>query len=68
MHPNPNPASQTLINELRRIVGGSHLLTDPRKTERYRKGFRSGGRRPGGGVPRHAAGAVARAESGGGRG
>ena len=42
MHPNPNPASQTLINELRRIVGGSHLLTDPRKTERYRKGFRSG--------------------------
>lgn len=42
MHPHTHSASQNLINELRRIVGGSHLLTDPRKTERYRKGFRSG--------------------------
>ncbi|WP_446029794.1 D-lactate dehydrogenase [Lelliottia amnigena] len=30
------------INELSRLVGHSHLLTDPEKTGRYRKGFRSG--------------------------
>jgi D-lactate dehydrogenase len=30
------------INELSRLVGPSHLLTDPEKTARYRKGFRSG--------------------------
>lgn len=36
------PASQPLLAELKRIVGRSHLLTDPRDTERYRKGFRSG--------------------------
>ncbi|WLI77750.1 D-lactate dehydrogenase [Kosakonia sp. H02] len=30
------------INELKRLVGASHLLTDPAKTARYRKGFRSG--------------------------
>ena len=30
------------ISELRRIVGTNHLLTDPAKTARYRKGFRSG--------------------------
>ena len=42
MHPHTHSGSQPLINELRRIVGRSHLLTDPRKTERYRKGFRSG--------------------------
>ncbi|WP_137849383.1 D-lactate dehydrogenase [Enterobacter sp. 2VL] len=30
------------INELSRLVGSSHLLTDPAKTARYRKGFRSG--------------------------
>lgn len=29
-------------NELSRLVGSSHLLTDPAKTARYRKGFRSG--------------------------
>ncbi|WP_437891753.1 D-lactate dehydrogenase [Phytobacter sp. V91] len=34
-----NPA---FIGELRRIVGPHHLLTDPAKTARYRKGFRSG--------------------------
>ncbi|WP_152601363.1 D-lactate dehydrogenase [Erwinia oleae] len=37
-----NASGQPLIADLRRIVGGAHLLTDPRKTERYRKGFRSG--------------------------
>ncbi|MNZ34318.1 D-lactate dehydrogenase [compost metagenome] len=30
------------INELSRLVGPSHLLTNPEKTARYRKGFRSG--------------------------
>lgn len=30
------------MNELARLVGHSHLLTDPAKTARYRKGFRSG--------------------------
>lgn len=34
--------NNTLINELSRLVGHSHLLTDPEKTARYRKGFRSG--------------------------
>ena len=32
----------TFIHELSRLVGHSHLLTDPAKTARYRKGFRSG--------------------------
>ncbi|URF45163.1 D-lactate dehydrogenase [Dinoroseobacter shibae] len=31
-----------LIETLRGIVGARHLMTDPRKTERFRKGFRSG--------------------------
>lgn len=41
-------SSATTINnppflaELARLVGSSHLLTDPAKTQRYRKGFRSG--------------------------
>ncbi|UWS30487.1 D-lactate dehydrogenase [Erwinia pyrifoliae] len=35
-------ARQKLIAELGRIVGRNHLLTAPEKTERYRKGFRSG--------------------------
>lgn len=30
-----------LIETLRGIVGARHLMTDPRKTERFRKGFRS---------------------------
>ncbi|MCY1698315.1 D-lactate dehydrogenase [Lelliottia sp. SL45] len=34
--------NNTFINELSRLVGHSHLLTDPEKTARYRKGFRSG--------------------------
>lgn len=36
------PEDRKLIATLTRIVGKGHLLTDPRKTERYRKGFRSG--------------------------
>ncbi|WP_075180784.1 D-lactate dehydrogenase [Pantoea sp. 1.19] len=34
--------SAALIADLTRLVGPRHILTDPRKTERYRKGFRSG--------------------------
>ena len=34
--------NKTFINELSRLVGSSHLLADPAKTARYRKGFRSG--------------------------
>ncbi len=34
--------NKALINELTRLVGHAHLLTDPAKTARYRKGFRSG--------------------------
>ena len=36
------PEQQKLITELGRIVGRGHVLTDPTKTERYRKGFRTG--------------------------
>lgn len=35
-------AKYELIRELRQIVGNRHCLTDLNKTERYRKGFRSG--------------------------
>ncbi|WP_376751124.1 D-lactate dehydrogenase [Kosakonia cowanii] len=35
-------SNNTFINEIKRLVGASHLLTDPAKTARYRKGFRSG--------------------------
>ncbi|WP_428945644.1 D-lactate dehydrogenase [Pantoea sp. FN060301] len=42
MHNSPARASLPLLAELKRIVGRSHLLTDPGETERYRKGFRSG--------------------------
>ncbi|WP_414147177.1 D-lactate dehydrogenase [Erwinia sp. BNK-24-b] len=38
----PSPTGRKLVTELARIVGRAHLLTDPEKTERYRKGFRSG--------------------------
>lgn len=37
-----NPARLTLINDLRRLLGSTHLLTDAEKTARYRRGFRSG--------------------------
>ncbi|MGB7317983.1 MAG: D-lactate dehydrogenase [Planktotalea sp.] len=33
---------QELLNELRSIVGSRHCLTGAKKTERFRKGFRSG--------------------------
>ncbi len=34
--------NNAFIHELKRLVGASHLLTEPAKTARYRKGFRSG--------------------------
>ena len=34
--------SNPFINELNRLVGNQHVLTDAAKTARYRKGFRSG--------------------------
>ncbi|MDC9597877.1 D-lactate dehydrogenase [Xenorhabdus anantnagensis] len=37
-----NPQNQRLIATLMNIVEPSHILIEPRKTERYRKGFRSG--------------------------
>ncbi|MDC9589629.1 D-lactate dehydrogenase [Xenorhabdus sp. XENO-10] len=37
-----NPQNQRLITTLTNIVSSSHILIEPRKTERYRKGFRSG--------------------------
>ncbi|MGI3210785.1 D-lactate dehydrogenase [Roseovarius tibetensis] len=37
-----NPGSEPLIEELRRIVGRRHCLTGDRRTERFRKGWRSG--------------------------
>lgn len=42
MHTSEKSANKSLLAEFARIVGHQHLLTDPRKTERYRKGFRSG--------------------------
>ena len=36
------PDNRVFLSELARLVGGSHLLTAPAKTARYRKGFRSG--------------------------
>ncbi|RWR02132.1 lactate dehydrogenase [[Pantoea] beijingensis] len=42
MHTSETSLNKTLLEELARIVGPRHMLTDPRKTERYRKGFRSG--------------------------
>jgi D-lactate dehydrogenase len=42
MHTPSSRTSQKLVAELLRIVGRSHLLTDPQQTARYRKGFRSG--------------------------
>ncbi len=34
--------NKAFLNELARLVGSSHLLTDPAKTARYRESFRSG--------------------------
>ncbi|PHM29289.1 D-lactate dehydrogenase [Xenorhabdus budapestensis] len=36
------PQNQQIIAILTHIVGSSHILTEPQKTERYCKGFRSG--------------------------
>ena len=36
------PDHSPFLAELTRLVGHAHLLTDPAKTARYRKGFRSG--------------------------
>lgn len=36
------PENQRLLLTLRNIVGKKNILTEPHKTERYRKGFRSG--------------------------
>ncbi|HEF8773370.1 MULTISPECIES: D-lactate dehydrogenase [Providencia] len=37
-----NPENQRLLLTLRNIVGNKNILVEPHKTERYRKGFRSG--------------------------
>ncbi|WP_237385189.1 D-lactate dehydrogenase [Xenorhabdus sp. Sc-CR9] len=37
-----NPQNQQFIAILTNIVGSSHILTEPKKTECHRKGFRSG--------------------------
>ncbi|EMH4162786.1 D-lactate dehydrogenase [Pluralibacter gergoviae] len=42
MSSSTTPDNRVFLSELARLVGGSHLLTDPAKTARYRKGFRSG--------------------------
>ncbi len=39
---NQQPDGARLIQALTDIVSHKHILTEPRKTERYRKGFRSG--------------------------
>lgn len=36
-------AQNTVVNELTSLLGKQNILIDPSKTERYRKGFRSGG-------------------------
>ncbi|MEM9726129.1 MAG: D-lactate dehydrogenase, partial [Pseudomonadota bacterium] len=38
----PAGGSQALLTALRSILGSRHVLTGARRTERYRKGFRSG--------------------------
>lgn len=55
--------NKTFLNELARLVGHSHLLTDPAKTARYRKWFpfRSG-RRAGRCFPGFITGTVACAQ------
>ena len=42
MSSSTTPDTRVFLAELARLVGASHLLTDPAKTARYRKGFRSG--------------------------
>ncbi len=38
-----SPANQAFISRLKQISGSHHVLTRPSETERYRRGFRSGG-------------------------
>ncbi len=38
----PTDTHKTFLADLVCLLGPSHLLTDPAKTQRYRKGFRSG--------------------------
>lgn len=40
--PAPRRASGPLLDALRHIVGGQHVLTNPASTRRYRTGFRFG--------------------------
>ncbi|WP_374257993.1 D-lactate dehydrogenase [Yokenella regensburgei] len=42
MSSNIQTDNSAFLAELSRLVGHAHLLTDPAKTQRYRKGFRSG--------------------------
>lgn len=42
MSSSTTPDNRVFLSELSRLVGSPHLLTDPAKTARYRKGFRSG--------------------------
>ncbi len=42
MSHNINDNSVALLNELTRLVGHGHILTEAAKTARYRRGFRSG--------------------------
>ncbi len=59
----PTDTHKTFLADPARPVGPSHLLTDPAKTQRYRKGFRSGqGEATGGCLSRYPAGALARAQ------
>lgn len=58
----PTDTHKTFLADLARLVGPSHLLTDPAKTQRYRKGFRPVRRGPGGCLSRYPAGALARAQ------
>ncbi|QCR36683.1 D-lactate dehydrogenase [Nissabacter sp. SGAir0207] len=44
MAPTPRD-TRALLARLQEIVGGNHVLTDERSTERYRHGYRSGGGR-----------------------
>ena len=39
---NTSTSHPTLLAELRRLVGSTHVLTEAEQTARYRKGFRSG--------------------------
>lgn len=42
MNDSREPDNKQLIQVMTDIVSHKHILTEPHKTERYRKGFRSG--------------------------